>query len=91
LVFSATVDSGIIIWDDITGLTGPPMDLFKLLLLLDGSDISPFGPGPTLKLNENNPYAVVWAINQIQPEALLAGDVPNFEDILGPIDPDGIY
>ncbi len=91
MAFSATTDTGIIFWDATTGLSGPPMDLFEMLLLLDKSEISPFGPGPTIKLEETNPYAILWAINRVQPEALLAGDVPDFEDILGPIDPDGIY
>jgi hypothetical protein len=44
-----------------------------------------------LQLDETNPYAVVWAISQLYPEALLGGDVPDFDDILGPIDPDVIY
>lgn len=91
MAFNATVENGIIIWDEIGGLTGPIPELFKIMLLLNNEEISPFVTGPTLKLEEKNPYAVVWAINQVSPDAFLGGSVPDFADIVGDIDPDAIY
>ena len=89
--FSATIDSGVLRWHEEFGLLGPPLEVFEIVKLLDGSDILPFGPGPILTLEETNPYAVLWAINQTQPEAELTGDVPDFDDILGPFEDDVIY
>jgi hypothetical protein len=91
LAFNATINNEVVSWSADFGLLGPPQPIFAIAKLLDRSEISPFGPGPNLQLDETNPYAVVWAISQLYPEALLGGDVPDFEDILGPIDPDGIY
>lgn len=91
MAFNANIDDEIVTWNQEFGLLGPSKYVFPIFRFLDGSEISPFGPGPNLKLDETNPYAVVWAINQLYPDALLGGNVPDFEDILGPIEADGIY
>lgn len=91
MAFNANIDDDIVTWNEDFGLLGPSQYVYQIFRLLDGSEISPFGPGPNLKLDEKNPYAVVWAISQLYPDALLGGDVPDFDDILGPIDPDVIY
>lgn len=89
--FSASVNDELIRWSDEFGLLGFSPYVYAITRLLDGSEITPFGPGPTLKLDETNPYAVVWAISQVYPEAELTGNVPDFDDILGPIEADAIY
>ena len=91
MAFSATIDNEIVTWSREFGLLGFGPYAYAITRSLDGSEITPFGPGPTLKLDDTNPYAVVWAISQVYPKAVLSGNVPDFADILGPIDPDAIY
>jgi len=88
LDFSATIDNEVIRWNSEFGLIGPPLQVFALLNFLDGSERSPFGPGPSIKLDEANRYAVLFAINELFPDRAVTGDVPDFEDILGPFDPE---
>ena len=88
MVFSATTSNGVLIWDEVSGLTGPPLELLQILVRLDGSSLVVDGTGLPLVLEESNQYAVVWAISQILPEAVLAGDTPDFDDRAG-IEPAG--
>lgn len=91
MAFRATIENEVIRWDDEFGLIGPPLQVFELLKFLDGSERAPFGPGPAIKLDEDDPYGVLFAINELYPDRVLSGDAPSFYDILGDYDPDVVY
>lgn len=89
--FSATVPNGVIEWHPQEGLSGPAEEVLNLRRLLDGSEVIVGGTGPTLRMEEADPYAVLLALEKLYHGPTYSNGAPTLQDILGPWDPDVVY